>query len=246
MYFYFMRVLIIIPCYNEEKRLQQERFKLFFEKNALLHFLFVNDGSSDNTLDVLHKMHQAFPQQVTVLDVKKNGGKAEAIRQGMLASVDFNYDYFAYFDADLATPLEELPRLLSYAQKEPQPYLIMGSRIKLLGSTYINRKLSRHYIGRIFATIVSNMLSLPIYDTQCGAKLLRKEVVPVLFDQPFLSKWLFDVELLFRLKKHFNDSASRIIEVPLKKWEDVAGSKISFTYFLKAPLDLLRIYMRYK
>lgn len=238
--------LIITPCYNEEKRLQKERFVAFIEHNEHYHFLFVNDGSSDNTALVLEKIKKENPDQVNILDLKQNVGKAEAIRQGMLASFDLNYDYFAYFDADLATPLEEIPRLLSYAQKEPQPYLIMGSRIKLLGSTDIQRKLSRHYIGRIFATIVSNMLSLPIYDTQCGAKLLRKEVVPMLFDQPFLSKWLFDVELLFRLKKHFNDSASRIIEVPLKKWEDVAGSKISFTYFLKAPLDLLRIYMRYK
>ena len=238
--------LTIIPCFNEEKRLQRDRFVAFIKAHNQYHFLFVNDGSTDNTVQALETIKKESPNQVSVLDLKQNVGKAEAIRQGMLGSFDLNYDYFAFFDADLATPLEELPRLLDYSQQTPQPYLIMGSRIKLLGSTDIQRKLSRHYIGRIFATIVSNMLSMPIYDTQCGAKLLKKEVVPVLFDQPFLSKWLFDVELLFRLKKHFNDSASRIIEVPLKKWEDVAGSKISFTYFLKAPLDLLRIYMRYK
>lgn len=90
------------------------------------------------------------------------------------------------------------------------------------------------------------MLQLPIYDTQCGAKLIHADVVSTLFKDSFLSKWLFDVELLFRLKKNYKDFEKRIIEVPLNKWEDVAGSKIKFSYFLKAPLDLLRIYLKYR
>lgn len=241
-----MKLVIIIPCYNEEKRLPLEEFRLFFEKNEQFHFLFVNDGSLDKTLDVLNNLKSDFPNQVKVLNLQQNVGKAEAIRQGMLVSTKLDYTYSAYFDADLATPLEEIPRLLSYTQQHPTPYLVMGSRIKLLGSTDIKRKLSRHYIGRVFATVVSNMLRLPIYDTQCGAKLVKKEVVVVLFEKPFISKWLFDVELLFRLIKNYEDSSTRIIEVPLKKWEDIAGSKIAFGYFLKAPLDLVRIYFRYK
>jgi len=221
-------------------------FVAFIKAQNQYHFLFVNDGSSDNTISVLESMEREFPDQVSVLDLKQNAGKAEAIRQGMLASVDMKFDYLAYFDADLATPLEEIPRLLSYTQHLPEPYLIMGSRIKLLGSTNIQRKLRRHYIGRVFATIVSNMLSLPIYDTQCGAKFIKNEEVAELFESRFTSKWLFDVELLFRLKNLREDASQRIVEVPLKKWEDVAGSKIAFSYFLKAPVDLIQIYLRYK
>lgn len=241
-----MKALIIIPCYNEEKRLQRDQFVAFIKAHNQYHFLFVNDGSSDKTVLLLETIKKESPSQVDILDLKQNVGKAEAIRQGMLASVDMKFDYLAYFDADLATPLEEIPRLLSYVQHSPEPYLIMGSRIKLLGSTNIQRKLRRHYIGRVFATIVSNMLSLPIYDTQCGAKLIKREEVFELFDTKFLSKWLFDVELLFRLINIRKDASTRIVEVPLKKWEDVAGSKIAFSYFLKAPIDLIRIYLRYK
>lgn len=239
-------IRVIIPCYNEENRLEKNRFVDFFEKNSEFHFLFVNDGSTDNTLSVLKELSEAFPTQVNVLDLKQNGGKAEAIRQGMLQSVELGYDYLGYFDADLATPLDEIPRLLTYTNRNPLPYMVMGSRIKLLGSTDIKRKLRRHYIGRVFATVVSNMLKLPIYDTQCGAKLIQKETVSILFREPFSTKWLFDVELLFRLKKNYQDFESRIVEVPLKKWEDVAGSKIGFSYFLKAPFDLIKIYFKYK
>ena len=239
--------IIIIPCYNEAKRLPIASFEAFLSEQAAdITVLFVNDGSSDDTIQTLMQLKGNFADQVEILDLKKNVGKAETIRQGLLHSYDLGYDYLGYFDADLATPLDEIPRLLGYTAKDPLPYIVMGSRIKLLGYTDIQRKLGRHYIGRVFATIVSNMLQLPIYDTQCGAKLLKREVVPMLFDQPFISKWLFDVELLFRLKKKYQDFEGRIVEVPLKKWEDVAGSKIGLSYFLKAPFDLLKIYLKYR
>ncbi len=239
--------LIVIPCYNEANRLSVADFVSFLqeEKNRAIHFLFVNDGSTDKTIEVIRKLEEEF-SNVKVLDLKKNGGKAEAIRQAMLQSVDFSADYIGYFDADLATPLSEIHELIRYAKEKDSPYLVMGSRVKLLGSTNIKRKPRRHYIGRVFATVVSNMLKLPIYDTQCGAKLIRTDVVETVFKEPLLSKWLFDVELFFRLRKAKNDFDSKIVEVPLRQWEDKDGSKISTTYFLKAPFDLLKIYLHYK
>ncbi len=241
-----MKILIIIPCYNEANRLPVKEFDTFLSssESSAIDLLFVNDGSKDETIEVLKKLKAGF-DKVNYLDLKQNVGKAEAIRQGILLFAQQDYDYLGYFDADLATPLNEINRLKEGASLE-SPYLIMGSRVKLLGSTDIRRKLRRHYIGRVFATVVSNMLQLPIYDTQCGAKLIKKEVASVIFDKPFLSKWLFDVELLFRIKKKYSDFESKIVEVPLKKWEDKDGSKISTSYFLKAPLDLLKIYLHYK
>lgn len=241
------KVLIIIPCYNEELRLPRESFGTYLKQaHTDVSILFVNDGSNDSTISVLNEMKDSFPNKIEVLDLQKNVGKAEAIRQGMLQSDISEPGYLGYFDADLATPLKEIDRLLEFTKRDEAPFFIMGSRIKLLGSTDIKRKLSRHYVGRIFATIVSNMLNLPIYDTQCGAKIIEKKVAKNIFKEPFISKWLFDVELLFRLKKGYNNLNGRIVEMPLKKWEDVAGSKIGFTYFLKAPIDLLRIYFHYK
>ncbi len=243
---YAYSILIIIPCYNEAQRIDVATFETFISKSDKddIHFLFVNDGSTDNTLDVLSQLKKRA-LKVSVLDLEKNGGKAEAIRQGMLSQVNSSFDYIGYFDADLATPLDEIYSLKSWINAENLPFLVMGSRVKLLGSTQINRKRSRHYIGRIFATVVSNMLKLPVYDTQCGAKLIKNDVASIIFKEPFVSKWLFDVELLFRIKNNFPDFNQRIIEVPLKKWDDVAGSKIGFAYFLKAPFDLLKIYFKY-
>jgi len=240
-------ILIIVPCYNEEKRLDVAAFKSFdstLKSSNPPQFLFVNDGSQDNTSTILQSLANES-EQFKTLELTKNGGKAEAIRQGMLYVNHKDFSYIGYIDADLATPLSELENLISHTTKTPAPYLVMGSRVKLLGYTEIKRKLRRHYIGRIFATIVSNMLKLPVYDTQCGAKLIQSEIVEYLFEKPFMSKWLFDVELLFRLKQKFLDFNNRIVEVPLKKWEDKDGSKIGFGYFLKAPFDLLKIYFKY-
>lgn len=241
------KTLIIIPCYNEASRFPYEDYCSFFDssKGQLLEFLFVNDGSKDDTVNTLRRLEGAY-EAVQVLDLEQNVGKAEAIRKAVQSVNANEYEYLGYFDADLATPLSEIKSLLQEGDRKTKPYLIIGSRIKILGMTDINRKLFRHYIGRVFATVVSNMLKLPIYDTQCGAKLIHADVAGKLFERPFLSKWLFDVELLFRLKKNHVDFEERVVEVPIKKWEDKDGSKINTTYFIKAPLDLLKIFLRYK
>lgn len=236
--------LVIIPCYNEATRIDLDSFEKALKSINGLSLLFVNDGSKDDTSKMLNDFCSK-QEGASFIDKKLNQGKAEAIRTAVNSTDLEAYEYIGYFDADLATPLEELPRMFKLIEEKNQPYLLVGSRVKLLGLTQIKRKLSRHYIGRIFATLVSNMLNLAIYDTQCGAKLIRKDVCPALFKDPFTSKWLFDVELFFRLKKTKKDYHQGIIEMPLLKWEDKAGSKIGFIYFLQAPFDLLRIYLKY-
>lgn len=240
------KTLIIIPCFNEETRLSTSEFLNYVSenKNDQIHFLFVNDGSLDNTSVILSKL-KSNSDKINVLNLKNNSGKAEAIRKGIQSIEISQFDFIGYFDADLAAPLSEIENLIYTSKRIKHPEFILGSRIKLIGYSKINRKSSRHYIGRVFATVVSNMLDLAIYDTQCGAKLISSKVAKNLFNDPFISKWLFDVELLFRYKKICPDYSNRIIEVPLEKWEDVAGSKIKLSYFLKAPFDLLKIYFKY-
>lgn len=242
-----LNIQIIIPCYNEFNRLNTKEFSSFLskEKNQHISFLFVNDGSQDNTIDLLKELASKF-EKVSFINLEENVGKAEAIRQGVLHSKNQQFDYIGYFDADLAAPLDEIINLSKTIKDEDSPYIILGTRVKLLGNTQIKRKIYRHFIGRIFATIVSFILKIPVYDTQCGAKLIRKDIAEEIFKEHFISKWLFDVEILFRINRKFKNSLSKIIEVPLNRWEDKSGSKIKPTYFLKAPIDLLAIYFSNK
>jgi glycosyltransferase involved in cell wall biosynthesis len=241
-----MKTLLIIPCYNEENRLPIDELIQFIEReNTGLTFLFVNDGSTDNTIKILNDLADKY-SVVKVLDLQQNVGKAEAIRTAMLKYTSDEFDYIGYFDADLATPLAEVNQFIAKAEKF-DPIILMGSRVKLLGITDIKRKWYRHYFGRVFATIASNMLKIPVYDTQCGAKMIKSSVVKELFAAPFISSWLFDVEILFRLKKlpDYRINKTPIIELPLSKWEEKGESKIPFTYLFKIPIELIRIYLKY-
>jgi 2-methylfumaryl-CoA hydratase len=150
-----------------------------------------------------------------------------------------------YWDADLATPLTEVPRFCEVLATQPHVHLVMGSRVQLLGRT-IERKLYRHAYGRVFTTMVSMLLSLPVYDTQCGAKLFRvSDELRACFDRPFTTRWIFDVEILARLMGQWEprdiDTAERIYELPLLVWRDVAGSKIGAADAAVALGDLARL-----
>jgi hypothetical protein len=128
--------------------------------------------------------------------------------------------------------------------------MIFGSRVKLLGRT-VNRKPIRHYLGRIFATVVSVSLGIAIYYTQCGAKLFRaKPNLPQVLAEPFLSKWVFDIEILARYIALCGNDPARveqmIYEFPLQKWTDVEGSKVRPKDFFVALSDVIRIRRKYR
>jgi len=233
------KTCIIIPCYNEENRLPVEDFKDFIAKNNI-HFCFVNDGSKDATLSLLQKIQELFPEKIHIKDVQPNAGKANAVREGIL-SVYHKYDYIGYFDADLATPLYEIGNLLSEFKKNEGVKLAFGSRILTVNSQ-IERKAYRHYFGRIIATCISVILQLNIYDTQCGAKLFSKDIIEICFEKPFISRWLFDVEIFKRIKSVYKSETNiRIKEMPLQQWIDVNESKITFFDMLKVPIELIKI-----
>jgi dolichyl-phosphate beta-glucosyltransferase len=240
-----MQTTIIIPCYNEEKRLPINVFLSFVKKNKDVQFLFVNDGSKDKTAEVL-KYLSSQNECFLTLDLQKNGGKSEAVRQGMLYAVEnLNSDYIGFWDADLSTPLNEIKQFIDCFQKNDFQ-MVMGCRLMRLGAI-VKRKKTRHYLGRFFATAASIVLNLQVYDTQCGAKLYKANIVSLLFDKPFISRWLFDVELLARYTKIFGleKATKNIYEYPLSSWEDIAGSSIKIKDFLKAPIELLKIKRKY-
>lgn len=91
------------------------------------------------------------------------------------------------------------------------------------------------------------LLGIPVYDTQCGAKIFRSGIALEIFKEDFISYWLFDVELLFRMKRKWgSELMNQIVELPLHKWKDESGSKVTAFDFLKAPLEMIRIFLRYK
>ena len=242
------RVIVVVPCFNEGERLRSDLFLAFAHERAHLSFCFVDDGSTDDTLKVLRAIEASAPSQFTVVALAGNRGKAEAVRAGICTVLQSGQAHFVgYWDADLATPLTELDVFLDVATSNPEVRLLMGSRIQRMGSR-VTRKAMRHYSGRLFATIVSLRLRLPVYDTQCGAKLIEKGLAAELFQDPFVSRWLFDVELLMRAISSRGPEATQSFtyEVPLREWRDVGASKLRLTDFFKAPWELLRIFLAYR
>ena len=243
------RTVIVVPCFDEEKRLPVEEFRHFLGSEPSTVFVLVNDGSRDITLQVLESLKAVAPDRVQVVDLPRNCGKAETVRRGVLAALDVEPDFVGYWDADLATPLDEIPSFCELLEERPGVLLVMGARVRLLGRA-IERSALRHYTGRICATAISVTLDLPVYDTQCGAKMFR--VTPetrALFAEPFLSRWAFDVELIARLvfRRGASDArvADAIYEFPLREWRNAVGSKVRPRDYLRSAVDLFRIWRRY-
>jgi dolichyl-phosphate beta-glucosyltransferase len=241
------RVAIVVPCYNESHRLPVARFEEYIQSTGT-EFVFVDDGSTDNTFEMLKKIEAAYPDQVVVVSCGSNRGKGEAVRQGINVAFARHVDYVGFWDADLATPLEVVSDFLAEFARGRDCLMVFGARVRLLGRE-IDRSVIRHYFGRVFATVASVVLRLPVYDTQCGAKLFRVTPVTVaLFATPFCSRWTFDVEIIARhIQKvgSVTTAASQIIEFPLYIWKDVAGSKVKPRHFFIALFDMCRIYLLY-
>ena len=238
------KTAIVVPCYNEEKRLKPGEFLSFASSEKSVSFIFVNDGSTDATSGVLKKLVEANPSQFSSVELARNSGKAEAVRAGFLKAIKEGFDYIGFWDADLATPLQCVRDFISTMDSGKD--VVIGSRVKLLGRD-IQRRPARHYLGRIFATVVSVILKLPVYDTQCGAKLFRRNSsLEAAMSVPFRVKWTFDVELLGRLSlldevSGRSDIQGKWVEFPLPSWEEVRGSKVRGKDFARSSIEILRL-----
>lgn len=237
------QTVVVVPCYNEAQRFVAAPL-LLAARNSTLRFILVDDGSRDGTLDVLKRTAADCPHQISVLALPDNAGKAEAVRRGLLEAITQGAQIIGYLDGDGATPVDAIVALQeTLTARDAQ--VALGSRVMLLGHA-IQRSAWRHYFGRVLATVAASFtLRIPVYDTQCGAKLFR--VSPTLqaaLAVPFLSRWVFDVELLGRLL--YSTTAppltlAQIVEMPLRQWSDVPGSKVRLADGLRALLDLIRL-----
>lgn len=243
------RVVLVVPCYVEAARLTPDVFLAFLPARPWLTLLFVDDGSQDSTGAVLASIASRCPAQVRVHRLAAHAGKAEAVRVGVLEAARLEPDYIGFWDADLSTPLGALDDFVALARKRPDVDLLIGSRVNLMGRD-IRRSMARHYVSRVFATAASHALDLPVYDTQCGAKLFRATAdVLGLFQQPFRSRWIFDVEILERYlalpaAPDGPPRRARIYEVVLPEWHEVPGSKLRRMDFLRSFVEVFGVWRR--
>lgn len=240
------RIALVVPCFDEAARLDGEAFLAFARDHADVRLLFVDDGSTDATAARLDALAAERPEQIRVRRLPENRGKGEAVRAGLLAVRADAPRYAGYWDADLSTPLAFALELADHLDRHPELWLAAGSRTLMLGRP-IERRAWRHYLGRVAATLVSLTLEAPVYDSQCGAKLLRCSAgLDAWIAEPFASRWLFDVELLARIARAEGGPPAaalhrRVHEVPVPAWQHVAGSKVRTGDLLRLPLELLRI-----
>ena len=213
---------IVVPAYNEEQRLGASI-------TAMLHYLsenkikgeliVVDDGSTDNTAKVARDAAAKFPSISTnVIKYEQNRGKGFAVKTGLLAA---RSEIALFSDADLSTPIEEMPKLI-----EP---IRNGDFDVTFGSRAIDRSLigthqpwRREQGGKVMNLIIRTMSGLAYADTQCGFKAFNMAKFRPLLDVTLIDRFGFDVEFLFVAKYH----GLKLAEIPVR-WNDVAGSKVS-------------------
>ena len=238
------KVCIVIPCYNESSRLQYQTLLNYLHANRDSFILFVNDGSLDDTLMLLRKLELEADGRASVLSLAENRGKAEAVRQGFLeAYKEKDFSFIGFVDADLSAPLHEINNVLSLMENSPDLKLVIGSR-SVPGASHGGRNVLVRLGGYLFAWLVSRKLENRFYDTQCGFKLFRRELVPDCFRNEFISRWIFDVEILARLHKTRGKETCRkmIFEYPLSSWSRSVGTRISMQKKIFAISTLFRIF----
>jgi len=237
--------VFVIPCFNEAARLDPAAFSELLA-DARMSVLAVDDGSTDATAAILRRIAATCPR-MQVHALPANVGKAEAVRLGMNRALAAGAAVVGYADADFATPPRELLRLRSELERSGKQ-IVLGSRVQRLGADIVRREL-RHLAGRVFATVSSWTVGVPVYDTQCGAKLFRASpALTAALAEPFSSRWSFDVELLARLFGRLPSAQTidpaEAIEVPLRQWHDIGGSKLHLPGMARAFADLIAMWLR--
>lgn len=233
-----MTLTLVIPCKDEYRRLDIAAFLGAVREFPWLTLLFVDDGSTDETAETLAFLARESPA-IQALYLPHNVGKAEAVRAGVQKLLAENHaDWIGFWDADLATPLAALTDFRAARERHPDAQAILGARWPHLGGQ-IDRTLFRNATGLLMKGLIRCVLHAPAYDTQCGAKIFRRDLARRIFATPFTARWLFDVELLRRIPPHVLRHA--VVEQPLAVWHDVPGSKLRPSDSPRIFLELARI-----
>ncbi len=231
-------LFMIVPCFNEEKRINLDYWnKLSVIPNV--HWIFVNDGSSDGTKSLLNQISNS-----SVINLERNYGKAEAIRKGISDSFDKNpaeMFQFGYLDADSAFDFEDIKNVIKISFSKESTYdSYWGSRVALSGRN-ITRNNIRHILSRILITIFGYRMGNLPYDPQTGFKIFKfNNEQMAIFDKNFKTKWFVDLEILLRFKA-LNGKDMKTWEEPVNTWKDIEGSKIRGLEIFTVFRDLIKI-----
>ena len=238
---------IVIPCYNEAARLDLAAFASFIQQRPDYRLCFVNDGSTDDTLQNLRRFQRAHGEQVLVYDMPQNGGKAAAVRAGVFTLLaDPRVRSVGFIDADLSTGFADYTTLVNKLHAPGRQELVFGSRCAE-ADNHIERTPFRALTSKAVGVLIRSLLRLPIEDTQCGAKVFTAELARICFAAPFVTRWLFDVELFMRARRHYGPQVmQRLQESPLREWIHVEGSKITLRDSLEIPAQLAKIGYAYE
>ncbi len=229
---------LVVPCYNEGKRLNAEAFLQALKLCPWLSLVFVNDGSRDATAVILERLAQSSPA-VAVVKLPANGGKAAAVRTGIEFALQHSQaDLLGFWDADLATPLSALPDFVQAFERQPELMAAIGSRWSHLGAK-LKRRPMRRFAAWLVTSFIRWRLGVKVWDTQCGAKVFTRAAAAELFRDGFRTRWLFDVELLARLGRE--RMVRNVRELPIDAWRDVPGSKLSLAASPRILAELFRL-----
>ena len=239
-----MTYCIVVPCYNESQRLLSTDYLQFVKEYPEFHLIFVDDGSTDNTFEIIEDLSKQSAN-ISAIKQSKNTGKAQAIRFGMEHIINQPFDCIGYLDADLAIPFSELLRL---KDKLGNGYDFVFSSKKVTEGSDLEYKFKRYFVGRVLSSMVKMSLKTSIFDTQCGCKLMIKDVAKVAFKDPFINSWLFDIEILWRLIiEHGNTYIEeKTLEVPVMKLIDRGSSRIKATDLISLPFQFIKIHLHYR
>ena len=232
-------VSVVIPCYNEQQRLDTEAIAKFLSTRSSTRIVLVDDASTDNTLTILAALASKLPNQVTVLRLETNQGKAEAVRHGIRHSLRVQPQFVAYWDADLSTPLQDLDRLVTSALQAPDAIMFSASRT-LMTRRETLQTLTRFIVSRLFARL-AKALGTGLSDPQNGAKLLRNGPwLDQATSYPFRTRWFIDLELINRARAHSPleiDAERLFTEIPASSWQHKTGSHLRY---LEVLIDIAR------
>ena len=245
-----MKTHIIIPCYNEAKRLPFATFADYIQTHEDVRFCFSDDGSTDETRGLLEQFAKQQPEgRVIVTGDTVNRGKAEAVRAGanaLLKQADVADTCIGFWDADLATPLSEIERFRDILSGTQSCRAVVGER-RPGRDVHISRNPIRNIVGRTIRGIVHNYNHVPVPDPICGAKLFTADTAAAIFAEPFLTRWVFDVELFIRMRKRLPAfDFSQVVSLPLLQWNEVPGSKVRFYEGFRILADLIKIQRHYE
>jgi glycosyltransferase involved in cell wall biosynthesis len=231
---------IVIPAYNEEKRLPQTlRVVLDWVAHAHITFLeviVVDDGSRDGTVGVVEEL-ASENKYLRLARNPGNRGKGYAVRHGMLEAKG---EWILYTDADLSSPIEEIEKLCR-AAREQDAGVAIGSRALDRSLVEVHQPAMRELSGRCFNLVMRLVTGLPFRDTQCGFKLYRADAAREIFSRQKQEGFSFDVEDLLIAKK----LGVRAVEVPVR-WANVEGTKVRLSQGMKSFLDLVKIRMEHR